>query len=425
MKEVGLIIDLDQIQFSDKDFVNKAVSGFYNPLLKLLKSNQEISVSLKISLGTLELLDRFGHQEVISTLKDLYLNYRVEVVDTTPYGVGLDIIPKELVEANIILNEYGLGYYLGFRQGFEGEPSIMLRDITGFISPSGNLDTYCLESLSGLGYKWAGIRDVECTNYCSALGSGGSDLQLVSYLDYSSRYLADSKSEEVYTGVSESGGDTNEIKEMVQNFLISDSSQILVLFGNFYGSVLNSYNRDYWFSDLINNLIQLIEIQKEGKIKIKTVEDINKTLRKVAGKDFVASVKETNISKDVVGVGSMNINVKHLSSILSLISSRFNGSTFNDSLSPLNMWSYDISSKNINNNFHLYTNLYIIINKIISFSIIINELNPIYMTQSLGYITEVLNSELENMSNISELIKDEDIGNSVKAEVSKFLSSVN
>lgn len=106
-------------------------------------------------LCVLEQMENYGYADWINDLKELYRNERVDILGTGAYYPLLTKIPSNLVEEQIILNEYGIGYYLGSHQGFEGEPSIMVKDINGFYSPNLAVNNGLLDILDKLGYKWA------------------------------------------------------------------------------------------------------------------------------------------------------------------------------------------------------------------------------------------------------------------------------
>ena len=153
-----MIIDLYQSPIQGENAVEQAVSNFYFPLIKLIKANKDVNISLNIPLSTLELLDKFGHMDLISEIKDLYEKERVEIVGYSAYNSLLTKFPKEIVEGQIILNEYGLGYYLGSRQGFEGESSIMIKDLIGFVPPALDINDTVLDVLEEMGYKWVAVK---------------------------------------------------------------------------------------------------------------------------------------------------------------------------------------------------------------------------------------------------------------------------
>lgn len=159
MKDVGIIIDLYQPPTQEESILKQAVNDLYAPLIRLIKSNKNIKFSLSIPLSTLELLDKHGYGEVINDIKDLYSSEKIELVGSSAYNALLTDMPVEIVENQIILNEYALGYYFGARQGFEGEPSIMIKDLYGLVPTMLMINDEVLTTLGELGYKWVVAAD--------------------------------------------------------------------------------------------------------------------------------------------------------------------------------------------------------------------------------------------------------------------------
>lgn len=166
MKEVGLLIDLYQSSTQEESVLRHVVSDFLIPLIKLIKSFKSIKVSLNIPLSTLELLDKYGHQSVIKDVKDLYENDRAEIVGSSAYNPLLTETHPKIVENEIILNEYALGSYFGAKQGFEGEPSMMIKDIDGFLPTGLLVNEAVLDTLGELKYTWV-LADSRCISSTS------------------------------------------------------------------------------------------------------------------------------------------------------------------------------------------------------------------------------------------------------------------
>lgn len=154
MKEVGLLIDLYQSPTQDESVFKHVVSDFFNPLFKIIKSFKSIKVSLNVPLSTLELLDKYNFQSVIKDIRDLYENDRIEIVGSAAYNPLLTETNSKIVENEIILNEYALGSYFGAKQGFEGEPSMMIKDIDGFLPTGLAVNESVLDTLGELRYEW-------------------------------------------------------------------------------------------------------------------------------------------------------------------------------------------------------------------------------------------------------------------------------
>ena len=163
MKEVGLLIDFYQPLIHDESVVKKVISDFHLPLIRILKMYKSLPFSINVPLSTIELWENFGFGSLISKLRDFCQNEnqsdRIEMLSSSPYGMILNGLPENIVESQTILNEYGLGYYFGSTQGFEGEPSVVLKDIDGFVSFSSFVDDTVIKILNDLGYKWVAIEN--------------------------------------------------------------------------------------------------------------------------------------------------------------------------------------------------------------------------------------------------------------------------
>jgi hypothetical protein len=154
VKEVGLIIDLHQSPVQEESILKQAVNDLYIPLIRLIKSKRDMKITLSVPLSLLELLDKYGFTSQISELKDLYTAEKIDLVGSSAYGALLDNLPNGVIENQVILNEYALGYYFGALQGFEGEPSIMIKDLQGFVPSQLYINNQILNTLSTLGYRW-------------------------------------------------------------------------------------------------------------------------------------------------------------------------------------------------------------------------------------------------------------------------------
>ena len=169
MKEAGLLIDFYQPSIYNESVVKKVISDFHLPLIRILKMYKSLPFSISVPLSTVELWEDFGFESLISELRGLCQNEnqsqnenqgdRIEMLSSSPYGVVLNGLPENIVEPQIILNEYGLGYYFGSTRGFEGEPSVVLKDVDGFVSSSSFIDDTVIKILDNLGYKWVAVEN--------------------------------------------------------------------------------------------------------------------------------------------------------------------------------------------------------------------------------------------------------------------------
>jgi alpha-amylase/alpha-mannosidase (GH57 family) len=128
-------------------------------------------------------MDAYGHLDWIDSLRELVQSEKVELTGSAAYHPLLTKLPETVLEEQIILNEYGLGYYLGRKTGFEGEPSIMIRNLNGFFPPEMAINSSVAKKLDELGYKWV-VAD-EC-----ALDGEGDRSGIYSFKDVNVQLVA-------------------------------------------------------------------------------------------------------------------------------------------------------------------------------------------------------------------------------------------
>lgn len=150
----AFLLHLYQPFFQEKTIFDKIYSQSYKPLLELIKEKQDITLTLNVPLSLLELMEKFGYSSWIEDLKKLYISDRVELVGSGAYHPLLTFLPDSIASDSVILNEYGIGYYLGNHTGFDGDPCILLKNITGFFPPELAVNMQVLKLLSSLGYDW-------------------------------------------------------------------------------------------------------------------------------------------------------------------------------------------------------------------------------------------------------------------------------
>lgn len=152
--KLGLLLHLYQPSTQEESVLKQVFSECYSPLIKLIKNRKSIFFTLNIPLSLLEALDKGGYKSWIQDLKELYDQERVEIIGSGAYHPLLTKLPIDYIERQIILNEYGLGYYIGSHQGFEGEDSFMVRNIVGFFAPEMAINEDVVRTVENLGYLW-------------------------------------------------------------------------------------------------------------------------------------------------------------------------------------------------------------------------------------------------------------------------------
>ena len=78
---------------------------------------------------------------------------RIEFVVKDSFDINSLSYPKNISEFNFILNEYIFGYFFGDKRNFEGDPSIMIRNLNTVIPYNGALYRKDLPFLTGMGYN--------------------------------------------------------------------------------------------------------------------------------------------------------------------------------------------------------------------------------------------------------------------------------
>jgi alpha-amylase/alpha-mannosidase (GH57 family) len=151
---IGFILHLYQPPTQTEHVFKQICVESYIPLLKLIKSKPNYKFTLNVPLSLLEQMDKYGYKDWLKDLRDLYESERVEIVGCSAYHSLLTKTPVKLAEQGIILNEFGLGYYLGSRQGFEGEESILVKNLRGFFPPELCVNDEVIALVSSLGYDW-------------------------------------------------------------------------------------------------------------------------------------------------------------------------------------------------------------------------------------------------------------------------------
>ncbi|RJR27988.1 hypothetical protein C4561_00590 [candidate division WWE3 bacterium] len=151
---LAFVLHLYQPPTQSESALKTIVAESYIPLLKLIKNKSDTSFTLNVPLSVLELLDKYGYTEVINTIKDLVELEKIELTGSGAYHPLLTKISEKNVYQQIILNEYGQGYYFGARQGFEGENSILIKNLKGFFPPELCINMKLIDILNDLDYEW-------------------------------------------------------------------------------------------------------------------------------------------------------------------------------------------------------------------------------------------------------------------------------
>lgn len=152
--KIALVLHLYQPPTQDEAVFRNIFIQCYQPLIKLIKSKKGVSFTLNLPLSLLEQADKYGYHTWLGDLKDLYVSERIEVTGSGAYHPLLTKLEREAAERQIVLNEYGMGYYLGSRTGFEGESAVMTKNIGGFFAPECAVNYDLISLIADMGYDW-------------------------------------------------------------------------------------------------------------------------------------------------------------------------------------------------------------------------------------------------------------------------------
>lgn len=159
VRRLAFLLHIYQPPTQHEQVLREIADQCYLPLIKLIKEKR-FKVTLNIPLSLLEQMDKYGYKEWLSDIKELYETEKIELVGSGAYHPLLTKIPSEYVEQQVILNEYALGYYFGKKGGFDGDPSIMIRDLKGFFPPELAVNEQVLNVVNDLGYEWMLVDEV-------------------------------------------------------------------------------------------------------------------------------------------------------------------------------------------------------------------------------------------------------------------------
>lgn len=221
-KQISIILHLYQPSIQTASVFKQIYESSYQPLLKILKNNKNANFTLNMPLSLLEIMDSYGYSSWLSDIAKLYETGKIELTGTGAYHPLLSQFNEKMREDQIVLNEYGLGYYFGKRTGFEGEKSILLKDVNGFFPPELAVDEAVLRTISGLNYSWILIDQCAIESYSNPIVEHASGIVLVVRNTQISNNIAFNR-----------GFNTNPVVEMINDS--TENSIIIALDGETFG----------------------------------------------------------------------------------------------------------------------------------------------------------------------------------------------
>lgn len=140
-------IPLFESESTLKDFYQKIYD-----ISKILDRTRNIKfyISLPLDFITLNKNDLNPLMEILSSL---YKEERVEFIVKDSFGVDSSELSTNVQEFNTILSEYVLGFYFGDKRNFEGDKSIMMKNLECFYPYMGKISRENFKNMAELGYR--------------------------------------------------------------------------------------------------------------------------------------------------------------------------------------------------------------------------------------------------------------------------------
>lgn len=140
------------IPLFEKDSNLKGFSVYLKDLSRYIAKTNNTKFYVSISL---EFLTTFKQdiQPLMESIKGLIKDDRVEFIVRDGFDINSLQFPRNISEFNFIFNEYLLGYFFGDKRNFEGDPSIMIKNLNNLMPYSGVLNKKDFEFVKGMGYS--------------------------------------------------------------------------------------------------------------------------------------------------------------------------------------------------------------------------------------------------------------------------------
>ncbi len=161
--KLGIVLHLYQPYAQIESVFKRVTAECYIPLINYIKSTKT-KLTLNIPLSTLEQFEKYGYTEVLKDLKNLYDGEIIELTGTGAYHPLLTRIPLDYAENQILLQEYGLGYFFGSHGAQDEAKQTQLKDINGFFPPELAFNPALTPVLDAMGYQWVLVEDIAVEN---------------------------------------------------------------------------------------------------------------------------------------------------------------------------------------------------------------------------------------------------------------------
>lgn len=148
----------------EPDILEKVVVQSYRPILKGIKENKNVRLTLNINGALLELFDRHGYRDIITTLREISKKGRIEFTGSAKYHALLPFLKEDEIIRQIKINKETGKFFLGD-----------FFNPVGFFPPEMAYSEALPSILEELGFKWIILDEI------SMCGRGGQ-------VDYSKLY---------------------------------------------------------------------------------------------------------------------------------------------------------------------------------------------------------------------------------------------
>lgn len=238
MEKLAFLLHFYQPITQEEKTLREIADSSYIPLLKLIKNKTKSKFTLNVPLSLLEQMDKYGYTKWLEDLKSLVDMEAVELVGSSAYHYLLTKFPDEIISDQIVLNEFGLGYYFGRRSGFEGEKAIMIKDLNGFFPPEMAINSKVHNILNDFGYAWVYANSSSTGGTPGVYRVNGNDCLIVARNRRLSDHVAFSRGAE--------------IESIVSSMKEEDDDSVIAMDAETFGH----HNRDGIF--LLNRLIDAL-----------------------------------------------------------------------------------------------------------------------------------------------------------------------
>lgn len=133
------------------DILAAVVSQSYRPILEGIKANPKARLTLNINGILLEMFDKYGHRDLIDTIRHLVDEDRLELTGSAKYHALLPFLSEQELTRQVKENEATLNFYTD--KHFQPK---------GFFPPEMAYDERLAPVIEQLGYKWMIIDEIAC-----------------------------------------------------------------------------------------------------------------------------------------------------------------------------------------------------------------------------------------------------------------------